>query len=196
MNVTEPVGVPTPGAATDIVALRVSVCPTTGAGVLTLSTVLVVSRPTVMAEAVEVEVVSFESPEYTAMNEWLPGLAKAGSVRLAVVPVRATVPSVVAPSMNVTEPVGVPTPGATTETVALSVSDWPTSGAAVVTASAVFVVSTPTVMAEAVEVELVSFVSPEYIAVNEWLPGLLKAGSVRLEVVPVRARVPSNVVPS
>jgi hypothetical protein len=96
----------------------------------------------------------------------------------------------------VIEPVGVPAPGATIETVALSVSAWPTNGAAVVTARAVLVVSMPTVTAEAVEVELVLFESPEYTAVNEWLPGLLKAGSVRLAEVPVNATVPSNVVPS
>ena len=35
------------------------------------------------------------------------------------------VPSVVAPSMNVTVPLGVPAPGATTVTVAVNVTDWP-----------------------------------------------------------------------
>jgi hypothetical protein len=35
------------------------------------------------------------------------------------------VPSVVVPSLKVTVPVGVPPPGATAETVAVRVTDWP-----------------------------------------------------------------------
>ena len=37
------------------------------------------------------------------------------------------VPIVVAPSVKVTVPVGVPVPGATTATVAVNVTDWPTT---------------------------------------------------------------------
>ena len=37
------------------------------------------------------------------------------------------VPIVVAPSVNVTDPDGVPVPGATTATVAVNVTDWPTT---------------------------------------------------------------------
>ena len=43
----------------------------------------------------------------------------------AVPPVSATLASVVAPSMNVTEPVGVPLPGAFAATVAVKVTDCP-----------------------------------------------------------------------
>ena len=43
----------------------------------------------------------------------------------AVPPLSVTVPSVVEPFMNVTEPVGVPLPGAFASTVAVNVTDWP-----------------------------------------------------------------------
>jgi len=46
-------------------------------------------------------------------------------VKLAEPPANATVPSAVVPSLNVTLPVGVPTPGATTLTVVLKVTAWP-----------------------------------------------------------------------
>lgn len=39
-------------------------------------------------------------------------------------PLRPTAPRLVAPSWNVTVPVGVPLPGATTEILAVSVTDW------------------------------------------------------------------------
>ena len=56
---------------------------------------------------------------------WLPTL------RLVVVdvarpmPFSDATPSVVAPSLNVTVPVGVPEPGATAFTVTVNVTDWP-----------------------------------------------------------------------
>ena len=56
------------------------------------------------------------------------GCAPAASVevvKVAVAPESAAVPSVVAPSKNVTVPVGVPAPGAVTDTVAVIVTDWP-----------------------------------------------------------------------
>ena len=40
-------------------------------------------------------------------------------------PLSVTVPSVVEPFANVTEPVGVPLPGAFAATVAVKVTDWP-----------------------------------------------------------------------
>jgi hypothetical protein len=56
--------------------------------------------------------------------EWLPA-ASEEVVKPAVAPLRGTVPSVVAPSLNVTEPVGVPEPP-DFETVAVKVTDCPT----------------------------------------------------------------------
>jgi hypothetical protein len=52
--------------------------------------------------------------------EWLP-MARDEVVKGAVAPLRGTVPSVVAPSLNVTVPVGVPEP----LTVAVKVTDCP-----------------------------------------------------------------------
>lgn len=50
-------------------------------------------------------------------------LDKALVLKVAVPADRFPVPSVVAPSLNVTEPVGVPAPGAETVTVAVKVTD-------------------------------------------------------------------------
>src|SRR5947209_5611955 len=46
-------------------------------------------------------------------------------LRVATPPLSVPVPRVVAPSLNVTLPVGVPAPGATGETVAVTVTDCP-----------------------------------------------------------------------
>ena len=46
-------------------------------------------------------------------------------MNVAVPPDSVPVPSVVAPSRNVTVPVGVPVPGGTTATVAVNVTDCP-----------------------------------------------------------------------
>ena len=58
------------------------------------------------------------------MIEWLPTVSDE-VVRAAVVPVSDTVPSVVAPSLKVTVPVGVPPP-LVGVTVAVKVTGWPT----------------------------------------------------------------------
>jgi len=47
-------------------------------------------------------------------------------VNLAAPELKVTVASDVAPSWKVTEPFGVPVPGATTLTVAVNPTDWPT----------------------------------------------------------------------
>ena len=54
---------------------------------------------------------------------------------------RLPVPIVVAPSLNATVPVGVPTPGATTATVAVNVTDWPKADGLTLDVSAVVVES-------------------------------------------------------
>ena len=46
-------------------------------------------------------------------------------LKVALPPLRLPVPSVVAPSLKVTVPVGVPAPGETALTVAVKVTDWP-----------------------------------------------------------------------
>ena len=69
--------------------------------------------------------VKLPSAPYTAVIEWLP-TASADVVNVAIPePSKVPVPSVVNPSMNVTIPVGMPEPGATTVIVAVNVTDWP-----------------------------------------------------------------------
>ena len=66
------------------------------------------------------------SPRYFAVTECgLPVTVKAEVDRVAVFPAREPVPSDVGPSKNSTLPVGVPTPGATTLTCAVKVTDCP-----------------------------------------------------------------------
>ena len=50
---------------------------------------------------------------------------KAEVVNVAMPPLSVPVPMGLPPSRNVTVPVGVPAPGATAETVAVNVTDWP-----------------------------------------------------------------------
>ena len=51
--------------------------------------------------------------------------ARADVVKVATPPLSVPVPIGLPPSRNVTVPVGVPAPGATAETVAVNVTDWP-----------------------------------------------------------------------
>ena len=52
-------------------------------------------------------------------------MARAEVVNVATPPLSVPVPIGLPPSRNVTVPVGVPAPGATPETVAVNVTDWP-----------------------------------------------------------------------
>ena len=52
-------------------------------------------------------------------------MAKAEVVNVATPPLSVPVPMELPPSRNVTVPVAVPVPGATGETVAVKVTDWP-----------------------------------------------------------------------
>ncbi len=74
--------------------------------------------------AVDVLAAKFGSPRYCAVSESVP-TGSVVVVRTAVLPLSLAVPSEVVPTKNCTEPVGVPEPGATTATVAVSVTGWP-----------------------------------------------------------------------
>jgi hypothetical protein len=52
-------------------------------------------------------------------------IAKAEVVNVAIPPLNVPVPIGLPPSRNVTVPTGVPAPGATGDTVAVNVTDWP-----------------------------------------------------------------------
>jgi hypothetical protein len=80
---------------------------------------------TVCDRAALVLVLKFVSPAYTAVIVgWAPTLSVL-VLKVAVFPVRVPVPSVVAPSLKVTMPLGVPAPGEVTLTVAVNVTDCP-----------------------------------------------------------------------
>ena len=54
-----------------------------------------------------------------------------------------------------------PAPGATADTVAVSVTDWPNTAGVALNVTTVLVLSGVTVTAEAADVDVLSFVSPE-----------------------------------
>jgi len=78
---------------------------------------------TTWLSADEVLPAKFASPPYTAVIECEPAVSAVVVNVACALPLRAPVPSVVAPSMNVTVPLGVPEPLGVT--VAVSITDWP-----------------------------------------------------------------------
>src|SRR5262249_24730416 len=109
--------------------------------------VVVLAWPIVTFSVLDVLVTSLASPAYTATIEWSPD-PRFEVVKLAVNPVGPALsvpdPSVLAPSMKLTVPVGDPAPGLTTPTVAVSVTDCPITGDGTEELSAVLVESFPT----------------------------------------------------
>ena len=67
----------------------------------------------------------FVLPAYTAVMEWTPPAEKSME-NVAFPPLSDMVCKTVAPSFNVTEPVGVPLPGASVATVTLNTMGIPT----------------------------------------------------------------------
>jgi hypothetical protein len=118
------VGVPPPGAVT--VAVNVTVSPGLD-GFEDDARAVVVPAVTAWAIAGEVLVLKLALPRYWAAMEWEPTASGVVVVKVAVFPVRVTVPSVVVPLKNRTEPAGVPLPGATGVTVAVNVTACPTA---------------------------------------------------------------------
>ncbi len=104
------------------------------------------------------------------------------------------VPIWVDPFMNVTVPVGVPPPGLTALTLALTVMLWPKTGAVGVKLTVVAVDAWLTVIVEGDVVWPLKSVSPEYCTVIELAP----SGNAVVEMLPlplVRVADPSRVVP-
>jgi hypothetical protein len=125
MKVTLPVGVPAPGATAVMVSVKVTDWPGEEGLTDEVSVDFVEAGFTVSDSAVEELTAKLVSPPYEATMLWLP--APSVDVLKVATPPAPTVPvpSVVAPSMNVTEPDGLPAPGATGDTVAVKVTDWP-----------------------------------------------------------------------
>src|SRR5437899_777114 len=87
-------------------------------------TVAVGMRLIVWASADEVLVLTLVLPLYTAVMECAPAV-RVEVLSVATPELRVMVASDVAPSLKVTEPDGVPAPGATAVTVAVNPTDWP-----------------------------------------------------------------------
>src|SRR5437773_1393370 len=138
LHVTVPDGVPGPGAVTRSVAVSVSLCPHTDGFALDASTVVVAALFTVWVSAAEVLVAKLASPAYTAVSEWL-ATDSAALVKLATPPLTVPVPSVVAPSLNVTVPDGVPAPRSVAPRRASGLSLCPHTAGFALDASAVVV---------------------------------------------------------
>ena len=166
-NSTVPVGVPAPGLTGATVAVNVTLCPTRGETGKTVTAAVVDALATVTVSAVEVLVAKFGSPEYFAVIELVP-IGKLVVANDAVPRESGSVPSTVAPFKNSTVPVGVPAPGLTGVTLAVSVTLWPKAGEVVDGLSVVVVVAAATVTVTAVEVLGAKLGSPEYTAVIEF----------------------------
>jgi hypothetical protein len=81
-------------------------------------------------------------------------------LNVACPPLRVRVAKVVVPSMKATEPPGVPPPGATALTVAVSATDWPKVDGFTDDVSVVVVLAWFTVCVRAADALPLKFVSP------------------------------------
>ena len=127
---------------------------------------------------------------------WLP--AASDEVVKVAVPLlfNVAVPSWAAPSENVTVPVGVPVPGGTGLTVAVKVTDCPTTDGFADDDTAVVVAILLTVWVSGAELLPTKLPSPLYVAVIVW-PPTASDEVVKVAVpLPFTVAVPSWVVPS
>jgi hypothetical protein len=107
LNATVPVGAPAPGATVLIVALKATLSPTVDGFLDDINVALVDALFTVCNSAAEVLRSNEESPEYTAVIEWLPA-ASLVVENTTLPPVTTPDPSSVVPSWNDTVPLIVP----------------------------------------------------------------------------------------
>jgi hypothetical protein len=115
--------VPAPGEFTVTVAVNVTDWPKTDGFTLDITVVVVASTLTTCdSGGVEVLDMLFASPLYVAVIECVATLSVDVEYVATPEPFSVVVPSVVAPSLKVTFPVGVPFDP---ETVAVNVTDWP-----------------------------------------------------------------------
>src|SRR5262249_37320378 len=127
LNVTVPVGVPAPGATAVTVAVNVTAWPNTEGAAVDVSVVAALALLRVGEVAAGLLPLNLPSPTYWARMRCEPAdsvleLKVATPLALSV-----PVPTTFVPSMKLTVPVGMPTPGATVVTVAVNVTDWPKS---------------------------------------------------------------------
>jgi hypothetical protein len=160
LNVTLPAGVPAPGEAALTVAVNVTDWPRTVGLVEESTAVVVLSLLTVWLALGEVLVAKVLSPPYTAVIEWVPTLSEL-MLNVPCPELRPTLPSVVAPSLNVTVPVGVPVPGADAVTVAVKLTVWPNTEGSGDQLTDVLVLSWFTVWVSVEDMFVLKLASPE-----------------------------------
>jgi hypothetical protein len=191
-KVTEPVGETDPVVVAVMVAVKVTLCPKTGALGENVSVVVVIAFPTVTVVTGEVLDVNVESPEYWAVIELAP-IARAVGGSEATPSVSVAVPSEVVPLKNWTVPVGVPEVIAAT--VAVSVTSCPNTGALGVKETVVVEVGVgASVTVTAGEVSPLKLSSPRYCAVIELAPAA-RLGVVKVPTPLVSVAVPIVVAP-
>src|SRR5262245_22535192 len=114
---------------------------------------------TVSVSVLEVLVLKLPSPPYTAVIECEP-TPNAEVLNVACPPLRVPDPSVAAPSLKVTDPLGVPLPGALALTVAVKVTDWPDTEGLLDETTVVVVFAGLFVSFKALEVLVLKFALP------------------------------------
>src|SRR5438552_13201934 len=124
-NVTVPVGAPEPGATAETVAVKVTAWPKAEGLLSEVTVVEVLAWLTVCVGNDPVLGLKLASPAYCAVMLCAPTLRVEVAKVACPLPSNVPVPMLLAPSRNVTAPVGVPEPGATAETVAVKVTAWP-----------------------------------------------------------------------
>src|SRR5262245_1878461 len=154
LKVTVPVGVPPPGATVATVAVKVTAWPVTAGLTDDFRATVVAAGLTVTVAAADVLAAKPLTPKKEAVSAWVPTNSDVGRVALPVASSGAE-PSSVSPSRKKTVPIGVP---AWEVTVAVRVSNCPTTAVAVDVLSVVVVAtsmtgaavfnSTPTVLEE------------------------------------------------
>ena len=183
---TFPSATPAPGATVETVAVKVTLFPKSDGLRLLATTVVVLALLTIWDRLLLVLVVKLVSPAYTAMMPFVPAVMEL-VVKVASLAERVPLPNKVAPLKKFTVPAGVPTPGDTTLTVAVKVTDCPNVDGLSPLVSKVLVDALSTVWVIAELVLPLKLPSPLYWTVMEWAP------VERLEVVSVAT--PAVMVP-
>jgi len=156
--------VPEPGAFAPNVAVNDMDWPNVDGLVEEVIDVIVPSLLTVCVNADDVLVAKLASPPYTAVMLWLP-LERVEVENVATpAPFSVPMPSVVAPSLKVTVPVGLPEPGDTAKIVAVKETDWPKTEGLAEDVRDVVLAAALTVCVK-VPVLIWKLLSPEYTAV-------------------------------
>jgi hypothetical protein len=188
-NVTVPVGVP-PVPVT--VAVNVTDWPAVEGLTEEVSVVVLAFVFTTWVTTEDVLAAKLESPPYCAVIEWEPR-ASVDVENDAAPPLSVPVPSVVAPSRNVTVPVGIPP---VPVTVAVNVTGWPiVEGLTEEPSTVVVALRLFTTCVTTDDVLMAKFESPEYFAVIECDP-TARVVVANVATPELSVPVPSVVTPS